>query len=61
MNEDNLLDVTEEVMEENMVSLIKDEDFDLSGAGTPAIVSAVTAVSALFQVTTACSTKCWRP
>ena len=62
MNENNLLNVTDEIMKENMISLIKDEDADLSsGAGYGTVVSTITAVSALLQVTTACTTRCWRP
>lgn len=46
-------------MEENIVELIQDEDYD--GAGTPAIVASITAVTALFGVTSACTRSCWHP
>lgn len=60
----NLLDISDTEMEKNMVLLIEDEDMELSGASTPAcaaVVSAISAISALFQVTTACTTRCYRP
>lgn len=65
MKHNNLLNISEEEMQKNMVLLIEDEDQELSGASTPACawaaVSAVSAVSALFQVTTACTTRCYHP
>ncbi|WP_194192437.1 hypothetical protein [Clostridium chrysemydis] len=53
------LKVKEELLENNIVTLIEDEDYD--GAGSPAIVSAVTAVTALIGITTACTRDCWHP
>lgn len=49
-------------MEENIVELIHDEDYD--GAASPAVtavVASITAVTALFGVTTACTRSCWHP
>lgn len=67
MNENKLLNVTDEIMTKNMVTLIEDEDTELSGASTP-VISALTAistlsagVSALFGSTSACTTRCWHP
>lgn len=51
--------LNEKVMEENVVTLIEDEDYE--GAGTPAVVSAVTAVTALIGITTGCTRDCWHP
>ncbi|MEX2804389.1 hypothetical protein AB3329_04625 [Streptococcus sp. H31] len=48
---------TEEI-EKNIVRLIDDEDTGIVGASTPAVISAATAVSALLQVTTACTKDC---
>ena len=55
------------LVEKNIVTLIEDEDVNVSGASTPgcALASAIsgvsasiTAVSALFGVTTACTKSC---
>ena len=51
--------MNEKLVEENIVTLIEDEDYE--GAGSPAIVSAVTAVTALLGITTACTRDCWYP
>lgn len=61
MEKDNLSEVSLETMQENMKLLIKNEDQELSGAGTPGVVGAVTAVTAIFQITTACTSKCVHP
>ncbi|MEY8584778.1 hypothetical protein AB9M75_03020 [Lactobacillus sp. AN1001] len=61
MKKDNLSEVSLETMQENMKLLIKNEDQELSGAGTPGIIGAATAVTAIFQITTACTTKCVHP
>lgn len=49
----------EDLVEQNIVTLIEDEDYN--GAGSPAIVSAVTAVTALLTITSGCTRACWRP
>lgn len=60
--EKNLLDITETAeIESTMVQLIQDEDLNLSGGATPAIVTAVTAVAALLRVTSACTSRCYYP
>lgn len=54
------------IVEQNMVKLIEDEDVNVSGASTPGcaasaisgVVASVTAVSALFTVTSACTKAC---
>lgn len=73
MNYKNVLNASDEDMQKNMVLLIDDEDQEFSGASSPACaataiisavsttVSSVVAVSAQFQVSTACSTRCNRP
>lgn len=61
MKNNNLLDVTDEVMEKNIVTLIEDEDLNISGAGTPAGITVVITIGGLLQVTTACTSRCWRP
>lgn len=61
MEKDNLSEVSLETMQENMKLLIKNEDQELSGAGTPGVVGAVTAVTTIFQITTACTSKCVHP
>lgn len=60
MKNNNLLDVTDEVMEKNIVTLIEDEDLNISGAGTPGITVVIT-IGGLLQVTTACTSRCWHP
>lgn len=67
--EKNLLDITETAeIESTMVQLIQDEDLNLSGGATPAVVTAVTAVTALsiaglnlLRVTSACTSRCYYP
>ena len=46
-------------MEENIVELIHDEDYE--GGGTPLIITAVTAVTNLLGITSACTRACWHP
>lgn len=52
-----------EGVEKNLVTLIEDEDVNLSGASTPAcavssITASLAAISALFTVTSACTKSC---
>lgn len=55
------------VIEENMVKLIQDEDYNVDGAGTTAIASAISGTLAsaiglanLFTISTACTKSCRR-
>ncbi|WP_455455266.1 hypothetical protein [Streptococcus salivarius] len=64
----DLLDISDVEMQKNMVLLIEDEDQELSGASSlacvgasAATVSALTAVYSMFQITTACTNRCYHP
>lgn len=65
MKHNNLMNISEEEMQKNMVLLIEDEDQELSGASTLGCVwagiSAISTVSALFKVSTACTNRCYHP
>lgn len=60
------IDDTKDI-EKNLVTLIEDEDMNLSGASTPGcalasaisgVTASITAVSHLFTVTSACTKSC---
>lgn len=64
----DLLDISDVEMQKNMVLLIEDEDQELSGGSswacvgaTAATVTAVTALCNVFQISTACTNRCYHP
>ena len=66
--DNNILDMNDtKSVEKNLVTLIEDEDVNLSGASTPGcaaasaisgVAASLAAISALFTVTSACTKSC---